>query len=87
MKSIPVYLIIFIFSQLFQIALVWDALLNKNTIQIIGFVVFNLCIFAYSIFQYYQMRDLAFKDLVISEDLFNRINVCPFFPHLFLNTY
>ncbi|KAJ3207965.1 hypothetical protein HDU67_007107 [Dinochytrium kinnereticum] len=50
-KSIPVYLIIFILAQLFQIILCWDAVWHKNTIQILGFVFFNMCATGYSIFQ------------------------------------
>ncbi|KAJ3196914.1 hypothetical protein HK101_007279 [Irineochytrium annulatum] len=51
-KSIPVYLLIFILAELFQIVLCWDAVWHKNTIQILGFVFFNLCATAYSIFQF-----------------------------------
>ncbi|KAJ3078678.1 hypothetical protein HK102_004318 [Quaeritorhiza haematococci] len=54
-RGVPVYLIIFILAQLFQIVLCWDAVWHKNTIQIIGFVLFNLCVCVYSIFQYFQM--------------------------------
>ncbi|KAJ3291725.1 hypothetical protein HK104_005863 [Borealophlyctis nickersoniae] len=54
-RGVPVYLIIFIIAQLFQIVLCWDAVWHKNTIQIVGFVAFNLCVCAYSIFQYSQM--------------------------------
>ncbi len=28
---------------------------HKNTIQIVGFVIFNFCTFIYSLFQYFQM--------------------------------
>ncbi|KAI9206780.1 uncharacterized protein BJ171DRAFT_496948 [Polychytrium aggregatum] len=54
-RGIPVYLVIFIFAQLFQIILCWDAVWHKNTIQIIGLILFNLCICGYSIFQYTQI--------------------------------
>ncbi|RKO99591.1 hypothetical protein CXG81DRAFT_14297, partial [Caulochytrium protostelioides] len=54
-KGIPVYLIIFILAQVFQIVICWDALIHRNTIQMIGFGGFNVCIFIYSIFQYSQM--------------------------------
>ncbi|RKO95910.1 hypothetical protein CAUPRSCDRAFT_8723 [Caulochytrium protostelioides] len=54
-KGIPVYLIIFILAQVFQIVICWDALIHRNTIQMIGFGGVNVCIFIYSIFQYSQM--------------------------------
>lgn len=56
-KGIPVYLMIFLFSQIFQVVLCWDAVWHQNTIQIIGFVVFNALSFAYSIFQFLQLND------------------------------
>ncbi|KAL1925205.1 uncharacterized protein VTP21DRAFT_88 [Calcarisporiella thermophila] len=56
-RGIPVYLIIFVFSQVFQFILVWDAVVHKNTIQIIGFAVSNLCCFIFSIFQFSQIQD------------------------------
>ncbi|KAI8072177.1 uncharacterized protein B0P05DRAFT_494327 [Gilbertella persicaria] len=54
-KGIPVYLVIFIFSLVFQVALAWDAVRHKNTIQIIAFNLFNLCCFAYAVFQFKQI--------------------------------
>ncbi|CAO3600023.1 unnamed protein product [Absidia cylindrospora] len=46
---------IFILSQLFQVALAWDAVRAQNTIQVIAFLLFNLCCFIYSIFQFKQL--------------------------------
>ena len=62
-KGIPIYLIIFLFSQIFQVIICWDALIKQNTIQIIGFVIFNACSFAYALFQYFQMRQLLNSSL------------------------
>ncbi|KAG2180656.1 hypothetical protein INT44_003663 [Umbelopsis vinacea] len=56
-QGIPIYLIIFIFSQVFQVFLVLDAVRAQNTIQIIGIVLFNLCCFVYSIFQFKQINN------------------------------
>ncbi|KAG2215616.1 hypothetical protein INT46_006220 [Mucor plumbeus] len=56
-KGIPVYLIIFIFSLVFQVALAWDAVYNKNTIQVIAFILFNLCCFSYAVFQFKQIAE------------------------------
>ncbi|KAI8808167.1 hypothetical protein BJ742DRAFT_748034 [Cladochytrium replicatum] len=63
-KGFPTYCGIFIVSQVFQIALSWDAVWHQNTIQIIGFVLFNFCVCAYSVFQYANMN-------VLSENLAN----------------
>ncbi|KAG2209728.1 hypothetical protein INT47_001876 [Mucor saturninus] len=56
LKGIPVYLIIFIFSLIFQVALAWDAVHKKNTIQVIAFILFNLCCFSYAVFQFSQIQ-------------------------------
>lgn len=57
-RNLPIYLIIFILSQVFQILLVLDALIAKNTIEIIGFVCFNFCCALYSVVQIYQLNDI-----------------------------
>ncbi|KAG0347658.1 hypothetical protein BG004_007227 [Podila humilis] len=54
-RSIPAYMIVFVFAQLFQLVLAWDAVRAQNTIEIISIVVFNLCCFAYSIFEISQI--------------------------------
>ncbi|GAA5814263.1 hypothetical protein MFLAVUS_007757 [Mucor flavus] len=61
-KGIPVYLMIFIFSMVFQVALAWDAVRNKNTIQVIAFILFNLCCLGYAIFQFKQL-DAALEEI------------------------
>ncbi|KAI8365997.1 uncharacterized protein BYT42DRAFT_588504 [Radiomyces spectabilis] len=53
--GIPVYLIIFILSQVFQVALAWDAVRAQNTIQVIALLLFNLCCFGYAVFQFKQI--------------------------------
>ncbi|KAF9185965.1 hypothetical protein BGZ51_002309 [Haplosporangium sp. Z 767] len=55
-RSIPAYLIVFVFAQLFQLVIAWDAVRAQNTIELIAVVVFNLCCFAYSIFEISQIR-------------------------------
>ncbi|CAO3632390.1 unnamed protein product [Cunninghamella blakesleeana] len=60
--GIPIYLLIFIISQLFQVALAWDAVRAQNTIQVIAFFLFNLCCFVYSVFQFKQMEDAVNDD-------------------------
>ncbi|KAL0091270.1 hypothetical protein F4703DRAFT_1838167 [Phycomyces blakesleeanus] len=54
---IPSYLMIFIFSQVFQVCLAWDAVRAQNTIQVIAFVLFNMCCFIYAAFQFKQIAD------------------------------
>ncbi|KAG0295602.1 hypothetical protein BGZ98_001326, partial [Dissophora globulifera] len=55
-RSIPAYLIVFVFAQLFQLVFAWDAVRAQNTIEVIGIVIFNLCCFAYSIFEISQIQ-------------------------------
>ncbi|KAF8927704.1 hypothetical protein BGZ47_001988 [Haplosporangium gracile] len=55
-RAIPAYLIVFVFAQLFQLVLAWDAVRGQNTIEMIGIVIFNLCCFAYSIFEITQTQ-------------------------------
>ncbi|KAI8339408.1 hypothetical protein BC941DRAFT_251394 [Chlamydoabsidia padenii] len=57
--GIPVYLMIFILSQLFQVGLAWDAIRAQNTIQVIALLLFNLCCFIYSGFQFKQVHDVV----------------------------
>ncbi|KAI8982693.1 hypothetical protein BDB01DRAFT_160526 [Pilobolus umbonatus] len=61
-SGIPVYLTIFIFSQLFQIFFAVDVR-HQNTIQVIGFLIFHTCCLAYAGFQFKQMNDV-FLDAV-----------------------
>ncbi|KAI9101281.1 hypothetical protein DFS34DRAFT_592163 [Phlyctochytrium arcticum] len=65
-RGVPVYLIIFILAQLFQIYLCWDAIWRKNTIQTASFVVLHLLICFYAVFQYSQMIDLVKNDTQFS---------------------
>ncbi|KAF9348249.1 hypothetical protein BGX26_000318, partial [Mortierella sp. AD094] len=55
-RSIPAYLIVFVFAQLFQLVLAWDAVRAQNTIEMIAIVSFNLCGFAYSVFEVSQIK-------------------------------
>ncbi|KAI8373140.1 uncharacterized protein BYT42DRAFT_579332 [Radiomyces spectabilis] len=73
--GIPVYLMIFIFSQAFQVFLGWDAVRNQNTIQIIAFTLFNLCCFTYAMVQFRQM------DRALKEPILNNIPVAASLKH------
>ncbi|CAO3660065.1 unnamed protein product [Rhizopus stolonifer] len=66
--GIPVYLMIFIFSQIYQVFTAWDAVRAQNTIQVIAFLLFNLCCFGYAIFQFKQISDaLSYKNADLEE--------------------
>jgi len=54
-RTIPTYLALFIFGFIYQLALVWDALRLKNTIQVIGLCLYNLGLLIYATVQYDQI--------------------------------
>jgi hypothetical protein len=56
-KSIPTYLSLLIFGFVYQLVLVYDALANKNTIQVIGLCMMNLGILVYTAIQIDQIKD------------------------------
>jgi hypothetical protein len=62
-RSIPTYLSLLIFGFVYQLVLVYDALANKNTIQIIGLCIMNLGILVYTAIQIDQIKD-ATKALI-----------------------
>lgn len=53
---------LFIFGFLYVLVLSWDALRQKNTIQIIGLCIANLALFVYTIIQIDQI-DTSIKEL------------------------
>ncbi|CDH54876.1 upf0658 golgi apparatus membrane protein [Lichtheimia corymbifera JMRC:FSU:9682] len=61
-QGIPVYLIIFIICQVYQVGIAWDAVRMQNTIQIIAFILLNLCCLLYGGFQFQQISE-ALNDL------------------------
>ncbi|KAL6705932.1 hypothetical protein ACN47E_006211 [Coniothyrium glycines] len=58
-RTIPTYLAVFMFGFIYQLFLVWDCLRLKNTIQVIGLVLYNVGILVYAAIQYDQIRDAA----------------------------
>ncbi|KAL5378052.1 hypothetical protein DPSP01_009337 [Paraphaeosphaeria sporulosa] len=56
-RTIPTYLAVFMFGYIYQIALVYDALAQKNTIQVIGLVIYNLGILIYAAIQFDQIDE------------------------------
>lgn len=61
-RTIPTYLAVFMFGYIYQLILVWDALRMKNTIQVIGLVLYNAGILLYAGIQFDQIDD-AIKSL------------------------
>jgi len=56
-RTIPTYLAVFMFGFIYQIVLVYDALRLKNTIQVIGLVLYNIGILIYAAIQFDQISD------------------------------
>ncbi|KAJ8327281.1 hypothetical protein QVD99_008162 [Batrachochytrium dendrobatidis] len=83
-RGIPVYLVIFLMAQIFQIVLCWDALIKQNTMQIGSFVAFNLAILCYSIFQYAQLIKIANSDIGLTVPLIVILVIVAIFQCLFV---
>jgi len=56
-KSIAVYLFIFIFTQIYQLIIIIEAVWRQNTIQIFAHIIYCSCMVAFAIFQYFQIHD------------------------------
>lgn len=56
-KTIPTFLTLFIFGFLYTLVVVWDALRQKNTIQVIGVCFSNLALMIYTALQIDQIRE------------------------------
>ena len=57
-KALPVFLLVFGAAHVYQIILSVDAVVNKNTILVIGMVISNACILIYSAIQIGEIRDV-----------------------------
>jgi len=57
-KGMAIYPVIFALSQVFQIYLLLDAAIGRNSIELIAFVWFHYCCFVYSILQIFQVQGL-----------------------------
>ncbi|CDS06143.1 hypothetical protein LRAMOSA08671 [Lichtheimia ramosa] len=57
-RSLLVYFILFMVAQVFTVGLVVDAVYQKNTIQLIALICFEIGMSAYSIIQYHQSSTL-----------------------------
>ncbi|CAN9374656.1 unnamed protein product [Alternaria alternata] len=58
-RTIPTFLAVFMFGYIYQLFLTWDALRMKNTIQVIGLVLYNIGILVYAAIQFDQIKDAA----------------------------
>ncbi|KAF1835680.1 hypothetical protein BDW02DRAFT_277288 [Decorospora gaudefroyi] len=58
-RTIPTFLAVFMFGYIYQLFLTWDALRLKNTIQVIGLVLYNIGILVYAGIQFDQIKDAA----------------------------
>ncbi|KAI8626629.1 hypothetical protein F5Y19DRAFT_216681 [Xylariaceae sp. FL1651] len=56
LKTIPTFLGLFILGFIYEVVLVWDALIAKNTIQIIGICIANLALLVYGALQIDQIH-------------------------------
>ncbi|KAI0473648.1 hypothetical protein GGR56DRAFT_542103 [Xylariaceae sp. FL0804] len=56
LKTIPTFLGLFILGFVYEVILVWDALLMKNTIQVIGICIANLALLVYGALQIDQIH-------------------------------
>jgi hypothetical protein len=56
-RTIPTFLTLYIFGFIYQLVLVWDALRLKNTIQVIGLVVYNIGLMIYGAVQMDQIKE------------------------------
>ncbi|RXK35896.1 hypothetical protein M231_06816 [Tremella mesenterica] len=56
-RTVPVYLAVFIFAQIFSLLYVFDGLRGRNIVQLCLHLFFNVCILVYSILQIPQTKD------------------------------
>ena len=57
--TVPTYLALFIFGFCYEVALVWDALRLKNTIQVIGLCLYNIGLLIEAAIQFLQLSDVV----------------------------
>ncbi|KAI1502961.1 hypothetical protein F5X99DRAFT_138460 [Biscogniauxia marginata] len=77
LKTIPTFLGLFILGFVYEVLLVWDALLMKNTIQLIGICIANLALLVYGALQIDQIHEAinilkeknAFMDLNVWDEV------------------
>ncbi|OUM64055.1 hypothetical protein PIROE2DRAFT_9286 [Piromyces sp. E2] len=78
---LPLYLFIFICSELFLIYVTYDALYHNNNIEIIGSAIYNTLNSCYSIIQAFQLYKY------LTEECFNRIKIFTYIIPIICFTY
>ncbi|KAI0400171.1 hypothetical protein F4802DRAFT_506182 [Xylaria palmicola] len=73
LKTIPTFLGLFILGFLYEVILVWDALIAKNTIQIIGVCIANLALLVYGALQIDQIHRAI--NILMDNNVFQDVNV------------
>ncbi|WRT70236.1 uncharacterized protein IL334_007231 [Kwoniella shivajii] len=56
-RTVPVYLAVFIMAQIFSVLYIFDGLRARNIVQLIMHLFFNICMLTYSILQIPQTKD------------------------------
>nr|CDI50962.1 conserved hypothetical protein [Melanopsichium pennsylvanicum 4] len=57
LKTVSVYLAVFVFGCVFQVFIAWDAVRLKNTMQLIGVLIFNIALTITAAIEIRQVRD------------------------------
>lgn len=57
LKTVSVYLAVFVFGCVFQVLISWDAVRLKNTMQLIGVLIFNIALTVTAAIEIRQVRD------------------------------
>ncbi|KAF9289717.1 hypothetical protein BGZ68_008799 [Mortierella alpina] len=68
-RPLTVYYSIFILAKAFSVALLWDAAIHKNSLQLVAFTIFEWCTVSYSGLQIWQHDQLVRDIGVPVEDL------------------
>ncbi|KAJ1725859.1 hypothetical protein LPJ61_005609, partial [Coemansia biformis] len=64
-KGVAIYFMLLIIAALYGVFLLVGGVLNGDTIQIIGFCVFNLFVMSLAIFRYFQVQTWLMSDAVV----------------------
>jgi hypothetical protein len=81
-----IHVILLIYGQLFLCYLIFNAAVNRNYIQVVGTVAFNLFLLGYSIFQLYELYELALGLVVVPKQSdIKYVKLCIPFGYLILS--
>jgi len=78
LKTIPTFLSLFMLGFLYEVVLAWDALIAKNTIQIIGLVISNLALLIYTSIQISDIGKavgvLIANNVIVGDTTWNQVH-------------